>query len=137
MLGVMISPAFLSDSIGYCVERLFLTADQIAAQQVPDATVLKQARIFSVACEEGNTSAADRARWIEFATQHGWPRYPQAGAGCFKPNRGLFGIAGLTSFSVACPNAILSVADRRRWVAFAANHGWTDYPQAGAGCVDP
>jgi hypothetical protein len=23
------------------------------------------------------------------------------------------------------------------WVAFTANHGWTEYAQAGAGCVDP
>ncbi len=38
MMGIMISPSFLADSIGYCVQRLFLTADQIAAKQVPDHT---------------------------------------------------------------------------------------------------
>ena len=30
MIGVMISPCFLSDAIGYCVERAFYTADEIA-----------------------------------------------------------------------------------------------------------
>ena len=38
MMGIMISPSFLANSIGYCVQRLFLTADQIAAKQVPDHT---------------------------------------------------------------------------------------------------
>ena len=136
MLALMASPAFLSDQIGYCVQRLFLTADQIEVRQSPDETSLNHALIFHVACPE-NMSAADRQRWAAFAEQHGWPRYPEAGAGCFKPNRVLFGIIGLKAFSVACPDAILSVADRRRWDANAANHGWTDYPQAGTGCVDP
>jgi hypothetical protein len=137
MLGIMISPAFLADSIGYGVERLFLTADQIAAKQVPDATMLRQAKIFPVACADTNMSAAERARWTSFATQHSWPRYPEAGPSCFRPDRVLFGIIGLKVFSVACPTMIVSVADRRQWVAFTANHGWTDYPQAGEGCVDP
>ena len=78
-----------------------------------------------------------RQHWAEFAAQHGWPRYPQAGAGCFKPNRALFGVVGLKTFSVACPTMLLSVADQRRWVAYAENHGWDEYPQAGVGCVDP
>jgi hypothetical protein len=137
MMGLMISPAFLADSIGYCVERLFLTADQIAAKQVPDATILGRAQIFRVACADTDISAMDRARWASFATQHGWPRYPEAGPSCFKPDQALYGIVGLKMFSVACPQAILSVADQRQWAAFAANHGWTEYPQAGAGCVDP
>jgi hypothetical protein len=137
MMGLMISPAFLSDSIGYCVERLFMTADQIAAKQVPDPTMMREVQVFRVACADSDVSADYRARWDTFAAQHGWPRYPEAGPGCFRPNRSLYGIAGLKAFSVACPNAVLSVAERRQWVAFAANHGWTDYPQAGDGCVDP
>src|SRR5215472_16376924 len=68
MLGIMISPAFLADSIGYGVQRLFLTADQIAAKQVPDATMLRQAKIFPVACADTNMPAAERARWTSFAT---------------------------------------------------------------------
>jgi hypothetical protein len=138
MMGIMISPAFLADQIGYCVERLFMTADQIEARQVPDSTVLSQVRIFHLACTDAKMPTAEQARWADVAAQHGWPHYPQAGGGtCFEPDRNLYGIAGLTAFNVACPTAVLSVADHRRWVAFAANHGWTDYPQAGAGCVDP
>ncbi|HEX4171775.1 MAG TPA: hypothetical protein VHY82_04785 [Acetobacteraceae bacterium] len=137
MMGVMISPAFLSDQIGYCVMRLFRTADQIAAMQVSDESVMASVRVFRVACTDAGAPAADRERWAAVAAQRGWPQYAEAGPGCFKPDRALFGVAGLTAFNVACPTVVLSVADRRRWVAYAANHGWTDYPQAGAGCVDP
>ncbi len=137
MMGIMISPAFLADDIGYCVQRLFLSADQIAVKQLPDETMLSRVSIFHVACTDTAMPAAERGRWGDIAARHGWPRYPEAGPGCFKPDRNLFGIAGLKSFNVACPSRVLSVADQRRWVAFAANHGWTAYPQAGAGCVDP
>ena len=71
------------------------------------------------------------------AARNGWQGYPQAGERCFRPDKNLFGIAGLTAFNVACPPLAQSVADQRRWVAFTANHGWAAYPQAGAGCVDP
>ena len=137
MMGIMISPTFLADDIGYGVQRLFLTADQIDMRQVPDDTMLAKVGIFHVACTDADMPAAERARWAETAAQHGWPRYPEAGPGCFKPDRNLLGIVGLKSFNVACPTTVLSLADQRRWVAFAANHGWTEYPQAGEGCVDP
>lgn len=137
MIGMMISPAFLADSIGYGVQRLFMTADQIEVRQVPDSRMLSRASIFHVSCTDADMPAAERARWADTAAQRGWPRYPEAGPGCFKPDRNLYGIVGLKSFNVACPPVALSVADQRRWVAFAANYGWTDYAQAGAGCVDP
>jgi hypothetical protein len=137
MMGIMISPAFLADDIGYCVQRLFLTADQIAVRQVPDRTMLSRVNIFHVACIDENVPAAEREHLAGFAAQQGWPRYPEAGPGCFNPNRNMLGIVGLKSFNVACPTIVLSVADQRRWVAFAENHGWTSYPQAGEGCVDP
>ena len=137
MMGIMISPAFLADDIGYCVQRLFLSADQIAVRQVPDQTMLSRVNIFHVACIDTNVPTAERERLTGFATQQGWPRYPEAGPGCFNPDRNLFGIVGLKSFNVACPTMALTVAYQRRWVAFAANHGWTAYPQAGEGCVDP
>lgn len=137
MMGLMISPAFLADEIGYCIQRLFLTADQIEMRQVPDDTMLSRVSIFHVACTDANMPAAEQARWAQFSAQRGWPLYPEAGPGCFKPDRNLLGIVGLKSFNVACPTAVLSVADQRRWVAFAANRGWTDYSQAGVGCVDP
>lgn len=137
MMGVMVSPVFLADQFGYCVERLFMTADQIAMQQVPDSRMLSQAYIFHVACVDASAPAAERARWADAAARNGWQGYPQAGERCFRPDKNLFGIAGLTAFNVACPPLAQSVAERRRWVAFAANHGWAAYPQAGAGCVDP
>lgn len=137
MIGIMISPVFLADQIGYCAERLFMTADQIAAQQVPEGAMPTQLSVFHVACVDTDAPAAQQGRWAEFAANHGWPRYPQAGPGCFKPERALYGIAALKAFNVACPTMMLSVADQRRWVAYAANHGWTDYAQAGVGCVDP
>lgn len=137
MIGIMISPAFLADQIGYCVERLFMTADQIAAQQVPEGAMPTQLYIFHVACTSTDAPTAQQQRWAEFAANHGWPRYPRAGSGCFKPERALYGVAALKAFNVACPTMMLSVADQRRWVAYAANHGWTDYAQAGVGCVDP
>ncbi len=136
MIGVMISPAFLADQIGYCVMRLFLTADQIAAQ-APDDSIITRVRMFPVACMDANMAAEDRTYWTASAAQYGWPNYPEAGPGCFRPDRPLLGVVGLKAFNVACPTMVLSVADHRRWVAYAASHGWTDYPQAGAGCVDP
>src|ERR1700749_5058194 len=60
MMGIMISPAFLADDIGYCVQRLFLTADQIAVRQVPDQTMLSRVNIFHVACIDPNAPAAER-----------------------------------------------------------------------------
>jgi hypothetical protein len=101
MMGIMISPAFLADDIGYCVQRLFLTADQIAVRQVPDQTMLSRVNIFHVACIDPNAPAAERGRLAVFATQQGWPRYPEAGPGCFNPDRNLFGIVGLKAFNVA------------------------------------
>jgi hypothetical protein len=114
-----------------------MSADQIAVRQAPDQTMLSRVNIFHVACIDPNMPAAERERLADFAAQQGWPRYPEAGPGCFNPNRNLFGIVGLKAFNVACPTMALSVVDQRRWVAFAANHGWTAYPQAGEGCVDP
>jgi hypothetical protein len=137
MMGVMVSPAFLADQIGYGVERLFMTADQIAVKQVPDNTIMEKVRIFHVACAKTDAPAAEQQNWTEMAAQRGWPRYPEAGSSCFKPDKSMRGVVGLMAFSVACPTMVLSVADHRRWVAFAANHGWTEYPQAGPGCVDP
>jgi hypothetical protein len=137
MMGVMISPSFLADYYGYWVQRLFLTADQITAKQVPDGTVLRQINIFHVACADTDMPAAEQRRWATFAAQRGWPLYPAAGPTCVNPDRALLGVVGLKTFNVACPTAVLSVADQRRWVAYAANHGWTEYPQAGDGCVDP
>jgi hypothetical protein len=81
--------------------------------------------------------AADREQWAGNAAEHGWPLYPEAGTGCFKPGRNLLGIVGLKVFSVACPVMVLSAADQRRWVAYSANRGWSEYPPAGEGCVDP
>jgi hypothetical protein len=137
MMGIIISPSFLADYYGYWVQRLFLTADQIAVKQVPDDTVLRQVDIFHVACADTDMPASEQGRWAAFAAQRGWPLYPQAGPTCVNPDRALLGVVGLKAFNVACPTAVLSVADQRRWVAFAANHGWTEYPQAGDGCVDP
>jgi hypothetical protein len=137
MMGVMISPAFLADQIGYCVMRLFRTADEIAITRMPDESIMAQIRVFHVACTDADAPAAEQQRGAALAEQLQWARFPEGGPGCFKPDRALFGVVGLKAFNVACPTMVLSVADQRRWVAFAADHGWTDYPQAGAGCVDP
>ncbi len=136
MMGIMISPCFLADPIGYCVQRLFYTADQIAEREAPDA-MLSQIRKFDVACPATDMSAAEQRIWAGYAAQQGWPTYPQAGPGCFNPDRNLRGFVGLKVFSVACPTVVLSALDQRRWVAYAADHDWGPYPQAGAGCVDP
>jgi hypothetical protein len=136
MMGIMVSPCFLSDAIGYCVERFFFTADEIAVRRAPDE-MLKYVNIFHVACPNTGTPTADQSHWAVYAVQHSWPLYPEAGAGCFKPDRDLRGAMGLITFNVACPMVALSAVDQRRWVAYAANHDWAPYPQAGAGCVDP
>lgn len=137
MMGVMISPAFISDDIGYCVERLFMTADQIDVQNVSDDKMPAQIYVFHVACPAEDLPAAEQRVWADFAARKGWPHYPQAGPSCFKPDHALYGVVGLKAFNVACPELALTVADQRRWVAYAANHGWTEYSQAGVGCVDP
>jgi hypothetical protein len=137
MMGVMISPAFVSDYIGYGVQRLFYTPGQIAEMRAPDDPMLARMELFHVACTDPAASAADKREWADAATRNGWPRYPQAGETCFRPDRALLGVAGLKTFNVACPTAVLSVADRQRWMRYAADHGWGPYPQAGADCVDP
>jgi hypothetical protein len=137
MIGVMISPSFLADDIGYGVKRLFMTADQIAAKQTPEDKMPAQISVFHVACIDTDAPHAQQERSVDLVRQNGWPRYPEAGAACFRPDRALFGIVGLKTFNVACPTMVLTVADQRRWNDYAAKHGWTDYPQAGAGCVDP
>ncbi len=116
--------------------RPFLTADEIAGRQTPEA-ILTHLRIVNVACPAPNMPAAEQDRWAAYATQRAWPLYPEVGAACFKPDRSLRGVIGLKAFSVACPVIALSAADQRRWVAYAADHDWGPYPQAGAGCVDP
>ena len=136
MMGIMISPCFLADTVGYCVQRLFYTANQMAERAAPDA-MLSQITRFDVACPAADTPVAEQENWAGYAAQQGWPMYPQAGVRCFNPDRNLRGIVGLKVFSVACPTAVLSAVDRRRWVAYAADHDWGPYPQAGAGCVDP
>jgi hypothetical protein len=136
MMGIMISPCFLADTIGYCVKRLFLTTDEIAEMQ-PSDPMLAKFRIFHVACPTTDTPVAQQERWASYAAQHGWPSYPQGGAGCFNPDRSMRGVMGLTAFSVACPVAVLSAVDQRRWLVYAADHNWEAYPQAGEGCVDP
>src|SRR5207249_3003506 len=90
MMGIMVSPAFLSDAIGYCVQRFFYTADEIADRQAPD-TMLAQINIFHVACPDPGVPAADQWRWPAYASQNGWPLYPDAGPGCFKPDKDLRG----------------------------------------------
>jgi hypothetical protein len=136
MIGIMVSPCFLSDAIGYCVQRFFYTADEIADRQARDR-ILANIRIFQVACPSTDMPAIEHRLWAAEAAQHGWPLYPEAGRDCFKPGRNLLGVAGLKVFSVACPVMALSPTDQRRWVAYSANHGWAPYPQAGEGCVDP
>jgi len=136
MMGIMVSPCFLSDAIGYCVQRFFYTADEIADRQAPDR-ILANIRIFQVSCPATDIPAAEQPLWAAEAAQHGWAPYPEAGTGCFKPGRNLLGVAGLKVFSVACPVMAFSATDQRRWVAYSANHGWAPYPQAGEGCVDP
>ena len=49
----------------------------------------------------------------------------------------LLGVGGLKLFNVACPVMALSPVEHGRWVAYSSSRGWNDYPQAGAGCVDP
>ena len=136
MMGIMISPCFLADTIGYCVKRLFYTANEIAEREAPD-TMLSQIHKFDVACPATDMPAAEQENWTGYAAQQGWTMYPQAGVRCFNPDRNLRGVVGLKVFMVACPTVLLSALDQRRWVAYAADHDWGPYPQAGAGCVDP
>jgi hypothetical protein len=137
MMGILISPTFLSDYIGYGIKRLSYTAEQVAQRSLPDDTMLSRVSIFHVACTDPATPPAEQRWWLSHAAQNGWPMYPQAGETCFRPDRGLFGVVGLKTFSVACPTLLLSVADRGRWMHYAADHGWAAYPQAGTDCVDP
>ena len=136
MMALMVSPCFLWDAIEYCVKRVFYTADQVAEMRASEA-MLTHFRIFHVACPDTDAPVVEQSRWAAYAAQHGWPLYPQAGAACVNPDRDLRGVIGLKVFNVACPAIAFSAADQRRWVAYAADHDWGPYPQAGAGCVDP
>ena len=137
MLGLMISPAFLSDYIGYGVKRLSYTAAQIAEMRPPGDTILAHIEIFSVACTDPASPGPEQRWWIAHAAQQGWPMYPEAGETCFRPDRSLLGVVGLKTFNVACPTIVLTVADRREWMHYSSDRGWDAYPQAGADCVDP
>lgn len=137
MMGLMISPAFVADYIGYGIERLFLSSAQITAMQAPDEKLPANIAVFHVACTDPTASAAQQREWSALAARNGWPKYPVAGDTCFRPDRVLLGVVGLKTFNVACPTAVLSVADRQRWANYAAAHNWAAYPQAGANCVDP
>jgi hypothetical protein len=136
MMAIMISPCFLCDTIGYCVKRFFYTPEQIAERQATE-TILSRIRFFHVACPDTGVQAAEGQPWATYAAQQGWPSYSEAGPGCFKPDRNLQGVVGLTAFNVACPSVAFSALDGRRWIAYAADHDWAPYPQAGPGCVDP
>ena len=136
MIAIMISPCFLSDTIGYWVQRAFYTANELAEREA-SRTALTQIRIFQVACPGSDMPAGERGWWAAYAAQHGWPLYPEAGAGCFKPDTNLRGVMGIMAFSVACPVMALSAAGERQWVAYTASREWAPYPQAGLGCVDP
>lgn len=136
MLALMFSPAVLSDAIGYCVQRIFYTANQLEERQPTDA-LLSKIRMFDVACPASHASPQERGQWASYGVEQGWPLYPPAGPGCFRPTRNLRGIAPLAVFTVACPQTLLSAVEHRRWSAYAADHKWGAYPQAGAGCVDP
>jgi len=136
MLALMFSPAVLSDQIGYCVQRIFYTANQLEERQPSDAFLAK-IRMFDVACPAANASAQARGQWGRYAAEQGWPLYLRAGPGCFRPSRNLRGAAPLMVFTVACPKTLLSAVEHRRWLVYAADHKWGAYPQAGAGCVDP
>jgi hypothetical protein len=127
MMAVMISPSFLSDAIGYCVKRLFYTANEIVDRQKPD-TILRYINVFHVACPDTDTPAVEQRRWVAYAAQHSWPLYPPAGAACFNPDRDIRGVIGLKVFNVACPVIALSAADLRRWVAYTTTHDWAAYP---------
>ena len=105
-------------------------------RRAPDP-ILAQINIFHVACPDPGAPTADQGRWAAYASQNGWPLYPEAGTGCFKPDKDLRGVMGLVVFNVACPAIVLSAIDQRRWIAYAADHKWDAYPQAGVGCVDP
>ena len=132
MMAILCSPTFLADDIGYGVERLFKTADQIAESGHP--TRCSRALVSSRSPVPRRTCRwRSRQRWTAEAALDGWPQYPEAGTGCFKPERNLYGIVGLKVFGVACPTAILSVADQRRWVAYAANHDWAALPASRRG----
>lgn len=41
------------------------------------------------------------------------------------------------TFQVACPALSMSSPDLARWMVYARSQGWTPYPAAGPGCVDP
>ena len=58
MMGIMVSPCFLSDAIGYCVQRFFYTADEMADRQAPDR-ILANIRIFQVSCPATDMPAAE------------------------------------------------------------------------------
>ena len=49
MMGIMVSPCFLSDGIGYCVQSVFYTSDEIAERRAPPP-ILTNINIFHVAC---------------------------------------------------------------------------------------
>src|SRR5690242_14083524 len=74
MMGLMFSPCFLSDAIGYCVQRFFYTADQIAERRAPDP-IMSNINIFHVACPDTRIPEAERGRLATYATQSGWPLY--------------------------------------------------------------
>jgi hypothetical protein len=60
MIGLMISPAFVCDYIGYGIKRLTYTPAQIAEMRPPDDTILAHVEIFQVACPDTATPPAEQ-----------------------------------------------------------------------------
>ena len=135
--GRLISPTFLADPFGYCVQRLFYTADQIAAKQVPDNTVLQQVHIFHVACADTDMPAVGagalgglrRAAWLATVST-GWADLRQSGPGLARRRWVEVVQCRLPRDGSQCGgSAAMGGLCREPWL--------DRYPQAGDGCVDP
>ena len=62
MMVIMASPCFLCDAIGYCVERFYHTADEIADRRAPNH-ILGQISIFQAACPSTDMPAIEQRLW--------------------------------------------------------------------------
>lgn len=118
------------DMIG--LDNLLYTAEERAEMQAV-RQMLNHVNVVKVACPGPQI---DQAAWNSYTDKMGWPAYLPGGAGCVQPTSDVQ-FNNVSVFQVACPTIAFDAADQQRWVKLADRHGWTPYPQAGAGCVDP
>ena len=125
MMGLMISPAFVSDYIGYGVSGCFTRPGRSPKCGSPDdRDACRTLELFHVACAIRQHPRRISGNGLISRPGTVGPVIPQAVATCFQAGPGIARRRRTEDLQCRLSHAVLSVADRRRWMDIAAGHGW-------------